>query len=401
MNIEKLNKLNELFADEIAHKRITDAAIQVEHKGQVCFTNYFGKSDKDSIYRIYSMTKPITSTAMMMLFEQGKFDLDEPVSRYLPFFADMKVVVPDGYDTGNATGLETTKRGTLIMDCPVQITIRNILNMTSGLVYPGNWGGKAEYEMFDVQQQLYKEYDSNEPLTGMDVMKRLASCPLAFVPGTGWLYGISADVCGVLVEAVSGMKYGDFLKQNIFEPLGMKDTWFSVPKEKLPRLIHPSHRLPDGTLVPADDGQMLWLGQLNPDKEQVFQSGGGYLYSTLEDYSRFARILMNGGTVNGKNFLGRKTVDFMHQNQLTPEQLKMFWLANEGYGYANLMRTMMNPEKTGNGTAGEFGWDGLAGTYFFIDPKEELQVVYMQQIGEGADPNLRRKFRNIIYSALE
>src|SRR5574344_2921532 len=143
------------------------------------------------------------------------------------------------------------------------------------------------------------------------------------------------------------------------------------------------------------------MGQVHPEQEVSFQSGGGYLYSTLEDYSRFARRLPNGGMTAGKRFLCRKTVEYMHIDHLTDEQRKTYWLNDQGYGYANLMRTMVHPEKTGNGSVGEFGWDGLAGTYFFIDPKEELQVVYMQQICDGGDANLRRKLGNIIYSALD
>jgi CubicO group peptidase (beta-lactamase class C family) len=401
MNKAQLQRLNDLFADEIAHNRITDAAIQVEHKGKVCFTNYYGKSNDKSIYKIYSMSKPITSTAFMMLFERGMVDLDDPVSKYIPSFGHMKVVVPDGYDTSKATGLETTKRGTLIMDSKVTMTVRNLLNMTSGMVYPGDWS-KAEKEVIDAQTDLRDRVVKGEKLTNIDTCVRLSQCPLEFEPGSGWKYGTSADIIGGLVEVISGMKFGDFLKKEIFEPLGMADTWFSVPVEKLPRLIKPyTRKQPDGHLEPVSQGQLEWMGQVHPEQEVAFQSGGGYLYSTLEDYSRFARVLLNGGTAAGKHFLGRKTVEFMHTNQLTDEQRKMYWLNDQGYGYANLMRTLMNPEKTGNGSVGEFGWDGLAGTYFFIDQKEDLQVVYMQQICDGGDANLRRKFRNIIYSALD
>src|SRR5574344_1942211 len=401
MNKSQLQKLDSLFADEIAHNRIKDAAVQVEHKGKVCFTNYYGASNEKSIYRIYSMSKPITSVAFMTLFEQGKFDLDEPVSKYLPFFAHMKVLVPTDFDTSKATGLEVTKNGTLIMDSKVPMTLRNLLNMTSGMVYPGDWG-KAEKEVLDEQTELKERIDKGENFSNIDICKRLAECPLAFEPGTGWIYGTSADVVGCLVEVISGMNFGEYLKKTIFEPLGMSDTWFNVPTEKLSRLIKPyTRKQPDGHLEPVSKDQLVWMGQDKPDDKVIFQAGGGYLYSTLEDYSRFARILMNGGTVDGKRFLGRKTVEFMHQNQLNENQMKMYWLADQGYGYANLMRTMIDPEKTGNGTSGEFGWDGLAGTYFFIDPKEELQVVYMQQICDGGDANLRRKFRNIIYSALD
>src|SRR5574344_2647911 len=371
MNKLQLEKLNELFEDEIAHNRITDAAIQVEHKGKVCFTNYYGKSNDKSIYKIYSMTKPITSVAFMMLFEQGKIDLDDPVSKYLPFFEHLKVVVPDGFDTGKATGLETTKRGTLIMDSKVTMTVRHLLNMTSGMVYPGDWS-KAEKEVIDAQTELRERVAKGEKLTNLDTCKRLSECPLEFEPGTGWKYGTSADMVGGLVEAVSGMKFGDYLKKYIFEPLGMQDTWFNVPVQKLGRLIKPyTRKQPDGHLEPVSQGQLEWMGQVHPEKEVSFQSGGGYLYSTLEDYSRFARILTHDGSAAGRRFLGKKTVEFMHEDQLTEAQRPMYWLNDQGYGYANLMRTMIHPEKTGCGSVGEFGWDGLAGTYFFVDPKEE------------------------------
>lgn len=401
MNQAQLKKLDTLFENEIAHCRITDAAIQIEHKGSVCFTSFYGGAQKNSIYKIYSMTKPITATALMMLYENGAFDLDDPVSKFLPSFGQMKVVVPAGADTSCAKGLEVTKRGTLVRDAQTVMTIRHLLNMTSGMVYPGD-NTPAEKEVIDAQAELRDRVEKGESLSNIDVCVRLGQCPLEFDPGTNWKYGTSADIIGGLVEIISGMQFGEFLRQHLFEPLGMVDTWFSVAPQKMSRLIHPySRKQPDGHLEPVNHDQLVWMGQDHPEQEVTFQSGGGYLYSTLEDYCRFARILTNGGTVNGKRYLGRKTVDFMHQGQLTDGQKKRYWLTEQGYDYANLMRTLVEPQKTGCGTAGEFGWDGLAGTYFFIDQIENLQVVYMQQILEGPDVSLRRKIRNIIYSALE
>ncbi len=394
MNYSKLKRLDELFAHEIEAGRLCDAAIYVEHKGKRVFENFYGTAKADSIFKIYSMTKPITSVATMILLERGIIDLEDDVKKYLPNVcaANQRVI-----EKNVATG-EKSSRGNFLKAATKEIKIRNLLNMTSGMVYPNE--NEPFNETNDVQTEIKRALAAGENLGTVEIAEKLALAPLAFEAGEGWLYGTSADLLGALIEKATGRKFGDFLRCEIFEPLEMKDTDFYVPQEKIKRWMKPWSRKTDGHLEDVEPKVLEWMGQANPCEKVKFESGGGYLYSTLEDYSHFVHMLSNGGAYKGKQILGRKTIEYFGVNQLNERQMKSFWLADQGYGYANLMRVMLHPEMSGLGSVGEFGWDGLAGTYFFVDPKEELSLVYMQQIKEGGDPVLRRKFRNIVYSAL-
>ena len=386
MNQEKLSLLNDLFAAEIEENRVQGASILIEHKGKLEFSAVYGGDKKDSIYKIYSMTKPITTVAVMQLYEKGLIDLYDPVEKYLPGFAHMKV---------------STAKG--LVDAKTSITIRQLMNMTSGLVYPGE-NSEPERVMAELQVDLHERAVKGEPFSNLDICNELAKAPLLFQPGEGWHYGISADIAAAVVEVVTGIPYGEHLKKAIFDPLEMKDIGFYVQPDQMHRLAVMYSRMDEeGHLRRANEKELEWLNLYAPDRTPYIESGGGGLYSTMEDYRHFAQMLLNKGEYKGKQILGRKTVEFISKNQLNDLQMK--WVdfdSIEGYGYGNFMRVMMWPERgASNGSVGEYGWDGLPGTYFMIDPKEDLMLVYMQQIQQGADLTLRRKMRQIVYGALE
>ena len=386
MNQEKLNKLNNLFEQEMKAERIKGASLLVEHKGKVEFRNVYGSDREDSIYKIYSMTKPITTIAVMMLYEQGLIDLYDPVDQYLKGFANMKVATTKG-----------------LVDAKSKITIRQLLNMTSGLVYPGEMS-EPERIMEEIRIELHERAVSGEKFSNVDICNELGKAPLLFHPGEGWKYGISADVAAAIVEVVTGVPYGEYLKKTVFEPLDMKDTGFFVEESQIGRLATMYSRIDaQGHLRESDERALEWLNLYAPTKPPYIESGGGGLYSTLEDYTHFVRMLAADGCYQGKRFLGRKTMEYIRKNQLN--DLQMSWIdfdSIEGYGYGNFMRIMLEPQMAGsNGSVGEYGWDGLPGTYFMVDPKEELILVYMQQIEQGADLALRRKMRQIVYGAIE
>lgn len=386
MNQQKLKQLDALFERERQAERIKGASLLVEHKGKPVFSNVYGTDRENSIYKIYSMTKPITAAAVMILYERGLIDLCEPVSHYLESYGHMKVATTKG-----------------LIEAKEPITIRQLLNMTSGLVYPGT-ETEPERIMEMIRLELHEKALAGEKLNNLSVLNALAKAPLLFQPGEGWKYGISADVAAGVVEVVSGMSYGEFLKKEIFEPLEMTETGFFVEESQLHRLACMYSRIDgEGRLKEADEKALLRLNLYAPSKAPYIESGGGGLYATLEDYRHFVQMLAAGGVYKGRRILGRKTIDYISANQLNEQQMK--WIQMEsivGYGYGNFMRVMLQPGLTGsNGSSGEYGWDGLPGTYFFVDPKEELIFLYMQQIEQGADHSLRRKMRQIIYSALE
>lgn len=390
MNIQKLKYLDTLFENEIREGRIGGASLLVEHKGKRVFHNVYGSDKEDSIYKVFSMTKPITTVAAMMLYEQGIIDLYEPVSKYLEGYKNMKVATKDG-----------------LVDAVRPITLKHLLNMTSGLVYPGEdlESDKAmEQVRIKLHERAVKAREEGKSLSNLDIINTIGEeVPLQFQPGEGWRYGFSADALAGVIEAITGVPYGEYLKKVIFEPLDMKDTGFYVEESQIHRLAQMYSRVDEeGHLKKADEKAYEWLNMYAPTKPPYIESGGGGLYSTLEDYSHFVRMLAAGGTYEGKNIIGRKTVEYISANQLN--ELQMKWVnfdSIDGYGYGNFMRVMMDPAAAAsNGSVGEYGWDGLPGTYFFVDPKEELMFVYMQQIEQGADQSLRRKMRQIIYGAL-
>ena len=342
---------------------IAGCAVRIMRKDEVLFEGSFGYADiekktemssENTIFAIASMSKVITVAGIMRLYEQGLFKMWDPVSRYLPGFNNPKIALekPDGsYEIADARG---------------EVTMRQLFTMTSGVPY--GWADTAAGRIRAEKEKEWQESGKRIPGT-VEYANLVGQLPLAFEPGEKWMYGFSIDVLGAVIEVLSGKTLGEYLKETVFDPLGMKDTGFFVPEEKQSRIA---------TLYHINEGMKPEHRQFTACKPD-FESGGGGLFSTVRDYSRFAQMLLHGGTLDGVRILGRKTVDLISTDHLTPEQRKGdSWDTQRGYGYGLGVRVMTNPELAGiNGSVGEWGWDGAFGNWFCVDPKEELTCVYL------------------------
>lgn len=336
---------------------------------------------RDSIFRLYSMSKPVTAAAVMILVERGEIDLYEPVSKYLPGFKN-QLVEEDGR-------LVAAKR---------EMIIKDLLSMTSGLVY-GGWN-KAGQDTENLFRELDSRLFGDAPMSTVEAMNKLGQCTLCFHPGDSWQYGTSADVLGALVEVVSGIRFGEFLKKEIFTPLGMEDTGFFVPVEKRERLVKTYAEDGNGGLK-LYTGNHLGIIQ-NMDRDPAFESGGAGLVSTIDDYAKFAQMLIKRGTLNGVQILRPRTVNYLTTGTLNSNQQKSFdnWLTLCGHSYGNLMRVMTEESQAGDlGCLGEYGWDGWLGAYFCNCPKEDITILFMMQKTDAGTTSLTRKLRNIILSS--
>ena len=336
------------------------------------------KLKRDTIFRLFSMTKPVTAAAVMLLFERGIIDLADPVSKYIPGFADQMVSVPGGLE-------------------PVwhNVTVYHLLSMTGGLTYGGN-SSAAEYAAGNVFEEVHKRLDTEHPVTTLEFADRIGKCPLEFQPGERWKYGVSADILAAVVEKASGLKYGEFLKKEFFEPLGMKDTGFFVPGEKLDRLAV-TYEQTDGEIKEYRENS---LGiRFAMDVPPAYEAGGAGLVSTIDDYSRFAAMLLNKGNFHGKQILKPGTVEYMTSHRLTGCQQDWFdkWWEMNGYSYGNLMRVMTESWKAPFAASeGEYGWDGWLGCYFANLPKENMTILMMMQKKDAGTFDLTRKLRNVM-----
>ena len=389
MSTERLERISKTVQQSIDDKRIAGAVTLVARHGHVVWFKAQGMSDReagkpmrpDSIFRICSMSKPITSTAVMMLYEEGKFLLDDPISKYLSEFKDPKVLVRPA--NGPSYTIPATR----------EITIRDLLRHTSGLTY--NWNEKLGplYEKANVAAGLMP-YDG----TIGDNVKRLAPLPLLFNPGERFEYSLSVDVLGRLVEVVSGKPFDEFLRTRIFEPLGMKDTSFFPPDNKLDRLTTAYtyydgkglNRFPD---APITEGTFSYSADYPSKGPKKLFSGGGGLTSTAEDYARFCQMMLNGGKWGNTRLLSRKTVELMTHDQLGkigPEQA--FGL---GFGVAGVKTPLEEL-----GTPGSYNWGGFFFTGFSVDPKEELIIVFMGQLHPTGGLTLDRQVQELAYAAI-
>ena len=382
------DRIAALINEQIEQGEIAGANIMVIHKGQETFFDNYGYADKenqlpvkrDTIFRLFSMSKPITAVATMILVERGVIDVRDTVSKYIPAFANQTVWEEDKEVAANR-----------------DITIWDCLNMTTGIPYPNEWTESGR-RMDTLFKELIARREAGEIVDTQEYMRRIAQIPLVFQPGKEWMYGLSADILGAVIEVVSGKKYSRFLQEEIFLPLGMKDTGFYVPKDKEWRFAK-NYDMINGELVPFTRSH---LGEYY-GADVAFESGGAGMVSTIEDYSHFAQMLVNGGTYNGTRILGRKTIEFMAQNHLKPNQMAALqWDSTLGYGYGCLMRVLINQGEAGtNASLGEYGWDGWTGNYMMIDPEEDLVILYfIQRCGAGFTPTMR-KLRSVIYGSLE
>ncbi len=382
--------MDRLIEREVSSGRVKGASALVLHKGEELYHNVFGFADaerkipmqRDTIIRLYSMSKPVTAAAVMILMERGDLDLWDAVSDYLPAFRDMTV-----WDENKQCEVPADR----------QIKVWDLLNMTSGITYPDPLCEPGR-RMDRVVRELVERRERGEVVDTQEYMRRIASVPLCFQPGERWMYGFSADVLGAVVEAASGRKFSRFLQDELFEPLEMKDTGFYVPADRLQRFAQYYDMTPEGELK-VHQGSHLgeYFGE-----DVAFESGGAGLVSTLDDYSHFASMLVHKGIYKGKKILGRKTVEFMAQNRLNEKQREyLVWDSVKGYGYGCLMRVLMDQgEAVFNGSLGEFGWDGWTGNYVSMDFSEDLVFLYfIQRCDAGTTPTVR-KLKTATYSAL-
>lgn len=384
MNTECSRELQGLLEGEIEALKLPGAAIAIYEKGEEKYCGCFGARDmeegllfeKDTILRIYSMTKPVTAVAYKILEERGLISQNDLLSQFLPEFGNCKVI----------------KEGTLY-PMEREIRIRDLLTMTSGIVYPDlDEAGKRMQRIFDGVSRKIGEGSGD---TTREVIRKIASVPLAFQPGERWRYGLSTDVLGGVIEVVSGKSLRDFYKQEILDPLGMTDTDFYVPKEKQERLGQLYKRAQDGFVIDKNRHLGLSYGLIPP----AFESAGAGLFSTLEDYSKFVRMLAGKGIYQGTRILSEKSVLDFQKNGLDERQLKTIDFDQlAGFGYGHFMRCRMDSSRIpGKGVQGEFGWDGWSGPYFNVVVEEDSAILFMVQISEFNRYDLIWKIHNIIY----
>lgn len=371
-------------------------ATMISRGGQIALENYSGATEMggdtpispDTIFRIYSMTKPITSLAAMMLFEEGALRLDHNVSRYIPEFKDAKV-----FDGGTRNDFTTR-------DADREMTILDLFTHTSGITYGFLFQEEAD--------AIYREEKIGQNIeTLQEQAKRIAKLPLAFSPGTRWQYGHSIDVLGAVVEVASGMPLDEFFRERIFRPLGMDDTDFWVPEAKLPRLMTCYNRHPISREITVSDpgGAESKAYKARP---KLLNAGGG-LVSTMRDYHKFCLMLLRGGTLDGERIISPKTWEFMRQNHLPDGNTiksmgdKTFSEARmEGNGFGLGGSVITDVVANGQpGSEGTFSWGGLASTFFWIDPEEELIAIQMTQMIPSSSYPIRPQFQQLAYAAID
>lgn len=370
----KLQQISENFEKDIADGVVPGAVALIARKGTIIYLGNFGmqvKQDevpmvKDSIFRIASMTKPMTSVAALILYDQKKLDINDPVTKYLPEFRNMKVGIEEG-DSIKYT--EPVKR---------DMTIKDLMTHTSGLTYGVFWPSP-------IGAMYLKEKIYSRDLSLSTMTKRLGNIPLKFHPGTSWGYSRATDVLGRVIEVASGQRLDEFMKQHIFDPLGMNDTGFYVQKESLGRVAEP-----DGTQY------------CNVDRLPKMLSGGGGCMSTANDYYRLLQMLLNKGELDGKRILKEETVDLMTQDHLK-ELLELdipWYLPGKGYGFGLGVAVRKEKEAGMRGTVGDYWWDGLFGPSFWVDPKKDLiGIVMIQDV--GGREHYRKTFREWVYNAVK
>ncbi len=399
MDILHLNNIQNVLDEYVSKKALAGANVLIYKDNKEIGYWQSGFSDlaakktysRDTICRMYSMSKTITSAAAFKLIEQGKLDLAQPVKDILPQFANVTVA----YEKGKVGNPIPAQRPILIQD---------LLNMTSGYGYGACWEGSTygEYKTSELIDDLNADVAGKNEITTQYFAQRIAKIPLNFEPGTDYNYGYSADILGAVIEKVSGKKFSEFLNENIFEPLKMEDTAFYVPAEKQTRLSKIYRSLPDEKLEEFT-GCNLGVGY-KMDRPPAFESGGAGICSTADDFMKFGLMLMNKGSYDNGKILESATVDFMSSATLREDIQKKFDIKMEhliGYTYCNLLRIATDPSKCKMlTTKGEFGWDGWLGPYLSVDIPNQLVVVMTMQKVDAGTWDLTRKIKNIIYSSL-
>ena len=385
---ERLERIGAVLNEHVAKGHIAGAVGLIARRGKIGYFETYGFQDKeagvamrkDTIFRMYSMTKPITGVAVMILYEEGRFFLTDPVSKYLPELSNMKVAVVE-------TNPQTGKKTRYSVPAQREITILDLLRHTSGIDYlgPEDADGKRIYEKLGT---------NNLDQTIGDMVKKIGQAPLVHQPGTMWEYGLSMDVLARLVEVVSGQPYDKFLEQRIFKPLGMNDTGYWVPPEKQNRFAK---------LYAPGEGWTIKVNttpaQTSYLKPAINFGGGSQSVSTAGDYLRFCQMLLNAGELDGVRILSRKTVELMTSDHLG--DMPRAALLAPGYGFGFTMAVSRGPGKTGViGSEREYNWGGAAGTRFWIDPKEQMIGIFMIQILPHTNLTYGSQFKQLAYQAI-
>ena len=388
----RLTRISPWLKRYVDEKKLPFAHVAVLRKGQLAYSNCYGVRDieegspilEDGIYRIYSMTKLVTTVAALALYEKGAFQLDDPVDKFVDEFRDARVFISGRKDSINSVEAETP------------MTIRQLMNHTSGLTYgafdPGPVGqlmrsGKIDFG--NLQANLG------------DTVRRLASIPLCFQPGSQWRYGVSTDVLGYVIEVVTGKTLLQVFDELIFKPLNMNDTFFEIPRNKVKKFCSLYTRTKSESLKLLE-----CAGSSRFCKPVNMYSGGGGLISSMRDYLVFLEMIRCGGRYDDAQILGRKTVELMLRNHLSGDMASMGQptfseMPMEGIGFGLGGAILLDPAKAQIlGSEGEFTWGGMASTAFWIDPKEELSVVFMTQLIPSSCYPIRRELRVLVYQAL-
>jgi CubicO group peptidase (beta-lactamase class C family) len=387
LSSERLARIGAWAKAEVDAKRVPGAVIMVARNGKLAYYEAIGQQDparpdpmsRDSIFRIYSMTKPLVSVATMMMVEEGRIQLEAPVSRYIPGFANVKVGV-EKTDASGARSLE-------LVPARRPITVQDLLRHSSGLTY-GFFGDSL------VKKAYLDAGVGSADLNTAEFADKLASLPLHYQPGSTWDYSYSTDVLGRVLEVASGQSLYSVLRARLLDPLGMKDTSFYVTDAaRQARLAEP---LADDRVIGA--GAVMG----NPRVAMKFESGGGGLVSTAHDYARFLQMLLNGGTLDGKRYLSPKTIEYMTADHMgTAVVPGPLYLPGPGYGFGlGFAVRKANGEAAYTSPAGEYYWGGAGGTYFWVDPKTNLFVVFMMQSPKQRTL-YRSVLRNMVYAAVE
>ena len=385
----RLRKIDGWMDRLVESGRLAGLSVLVSRRGRLAFERHAGFADTarglrmgpDSILRIYSMTKPLTSLALLMLYEDGLFQLDDPVSRVLPCFKAMRVYAGEGREPVPA------KR---------EITFRDLLTHTSGLTY----GFMHATPVDAMYRDAGVDFQTSDK-TLAEVVERAATLPLLAQPGSAWNYSIATDVCGHLVAVLSGQEFGQFLHDRVIAPLGMADTSFRVPPDKLGRFAANYARGEDGKAALLDDPATSLF-----TRPRAIACGGGGLVGTGRDYMRFCLMMLNRGTLDGERLLGRKTIELMTANHLGGDMASMgqarFSESNyEGIGFGLGFSVTLDPARAQIlGSPGEYAWGGAASTAFWIDPAEDMAVVLMTQLTPSSTYPIRRELRVLTYQAI-
>ena len=387
LSAERLQRIGGWLKGEVDAKRIPGAVVMVARNGQVAYVDVVGQQDaatgapmaRDSIFRIYSMTKPIVSVAAMMLVEEGKLLLEAPVARYIPSFANAKV----GIEKTDASGQKILE----LVPQQRPMTVQDLMRHTSGLTY-GFFGDSLVKKAY-----VASGVGLSGDFTTAEFAEKLAALPLHYQPGSTWDYSYSTDVLGRVLEVATGESLSSLLQRRLFTPLGMRDTSFYVPEPARQARI----------AEPLADDRTIGVGAMigNPRQVDKFESGGGGLVSTIDDYARFAQMLANGGALDGRRYLSAPTLAYMTADQLGPIARTPLYLPGLGYsfglGFAVRTDAGLAPYVS---PVGEFNWGGAGGTYFWVDPKNRMFVVFMMQSPKQRVP-YRSVLRNMVYAAVE